>query len=250
MSQVLELPTELRIIIFTHLLTADHPFMIGRCEGDSHRKAEGRLRVASLTHRGAMKATWNDRKYRPIQSAITRVCSTFREEALPLWYSENRFWLIHNEFAPDFSVPNPHRGFHACVSQTPREMFDLMQHVSLCGYTSWPYRVMITLDLKNRQVVGIRYYASNGKEVPIHQQSLIDLNRNVPIHQQIFIDSDRRVPTNHQSFIDSTRQALASKADEDGFAALQAVLAERDDIFEIKRRYLSLQRDRMTPASG
>lgn len=140
-----------------------------------------------------------------------------------MWYSENHFWLIHNEFKPEINVPSPHRGFDTWIYQTPRNMFNYMQHVSLCGYLSWPNRVMVSIDLKNRRIVSIRRYSTWGDELLIRQD-----------------------------FIDSTKQALASKADADGLAALKAVLVERDDLFQISKEYITeapgLQRRQ--PASG
>ncbi|OAF62846.1 hypothetical protein VC83_00196 [Pseudogymnoascus destructans] len=86
-----------------------------------------------------------------------------------------------------------------------------MEHISLCGYAAWPNRILITLDLKNKRVVEMRHYSIYGHELPIYQQS----------------------------FIDSTVQALDSKADEDGFVALQAVLVEQDGIFRISKQHVS-----------
>ncbi|KFY10402.1 hypothetical protein V492_05042, partial [Pseudogymnoascus sp. VKM F-4246] len=154
----------------------------------------------------------NERRNRPKQPPITRVCRTFREEALPLWYAANRFWLIHNEFAvddeEDENPSNQRRGFDDWLSQTPREMFDFMEHVSLCGYAAWPNRVMITLDLKNRRVVSTRHYSTYGDEIPVERENGVEL---------------------------TTRDALATRAGEDGFAALKAVLAVRDGMFRISK---------------
>lgn len=69
---------------------------------------------------------------------------------------------------------------------------------------------MISIDLKNRQVLDVRHYSTYGDELPLYQDD----------------------------YIDSIRQTLASKADEDGLAALQAVLAkEGDSLFRISREY-------------
>lgn len=197
--------------------------MIGRCQ-EERRKTEGSPRDIFSFHQGKFKVRRNDIRNRPIQPSITRVCRTFREETLPLWYSENHFWLIHNEFQPENGVPNPHRGFDAWIFQTPRDMFNIMQHVSLCGYSSWPNRVMISIDLKNRQIVNIRHYSTYGDKLPIYQQE----------------------------FIDSTKQALASRADADGLAVLKAVLAERDSLFQISKQYTTAPPGMMRrePASG
>ncbi|KAL5353302.1 hypothetical protein ACLOAV_001338 [Pseudogymnoascus australis] len=103
-------------------------------------------------------------------------------------------------------------------------MFDFMQHVSLCGYSAWPNRIMITIDLKNRRIVKIWRYSTYGNELPIYQQS----------------------------FIDTAEQALASKADEDVLAPLQALLTERDDIFHIPKRRIDTApgNPRMASPSG
>ncbi|KFY84918.1 hypothetical protein V498_07775, partial [Pseudogymnoascus sp. VKM F-4517 (FW-2822)] len=170
--------------------------------------------------RSAARSTAALETYTPSAQPILR----FRDEALPLWYSENRFWLIHNEFQPENEVPGPYRRFDAWISQTPQNMFDFMEHVSLCGYASWPNRMMITLDLKNRRLVNIRRYSTYGHELPLYHEARTDL----------------------------TRQALASKADADGLAALQAVIAENDDIFWISQRYKTSPLGMMSiePASG
>lgn len=83
---------------------------------------------------------------------------------------------------------------------------------------------MITVDLKNRRIAKIRHYSTYGHELMIYQQS----------------------------FIDKTEQALASKADEDGLAALQALLTERDDIFHIPKWRIDTPPGslRIAPASG
>lgn len=99
-----------------------------------------------------------------------------------------------------------------------------MQHVSLCGYSAWLNRIMITIDLKNRRIVKIRRYSTHGQELPIYQQS----------------------------FIDTAEKALPSKAGEDVLAPFQALLTERDDIFHIPRRRINTPpgNPRMASASG
>lgn len=84
--------------------------------------------------------------------------------------------------------------------------------------------MMITLDLKNRRLVNIRRYSTYGHELPLYHEARTDL----------------------------TRQALASKADADGLAALQAVIAENDDIFRISQGYKTSPPGMMSiePASG
>lgn len=223
-SKFLELSTEIRLLIYSHIITTERPFLIGRCQEERRRKTEGSPRDIASGQAGKPKR--NERRNRPKQPPITRVCRTFREEALSLWYSENRFWLIHNEYEPDIKVPNPPRGFDAWISQTPRGMFDFMQHVSLCGYTTWPNRMMISIDLKNRRLVSARHYSTYGHELPIYQED---------------------------SIIGSTRRALASKADEDGLAALQAVLADQDGMFQISKWQVSAPPGRLkgvAPAAG
>lgn len=222
-SKLLELSAEIRLLIFSHLVTTERPFMIGRCQ-EERRKTQGSPRDIISFRPKQFKVRRNDSRNRPKQPPITRVCRMFREEALPLWYSENRFWLIHNEFEPENEVPSPHRRFDAWISQTPRNMFDFMEHVSLCGYASWPNRMMVSIDLKNRRILSMRRYSTYGDELPIYQEECIE----------------------------STRQALASKADADGLAALQAVMAEWDHIFRISREYQTSPPGMMSiePASG
>lgn len=84
-------------------------------------------------------------------------------------------------------------------------MFNLMQHVSLCGYAGWPNRMMISIDLKNRQVTDTKHYSTFGDEMPIYPSL--------------------------QALIESTKQALATKTD--GLIALKAILLESDSLFEI-----------------
>jgi hypothetical protein len=198
-SKLLELPTELLTLIFSHLLTTKRPFLIGRCQEERRRKTEGSPRDTTAYTR----SKFNSRRHLGLGLS----------EALPLWYSLNRFWLIHNEFQSDDddAIPNPARGFDAWISQTPRGAFDFMENVSLCGYACWPNRCMITLDLKNRRLVGMRHYSIYGHELPIYQQI----------------------------FYDSAVQALAGKAEEDRFAALRAVLVEKDCIFQISKFHVS-----------
>lgn len=79
--------------------------MIGRCQ-EVRRKTEGSPRDIFSFHKSSrFRAKRDNRRNRPKQPPITRVCRTFRKEALPLWYSENRFWLIHNEFEPENEEP-------------------------------------------------------------------------------------------------------------------------------------------------
>lgn len=80
---------------------------------------------------------------------------------------------------------------------------------------------MLTLDPKNRQLVKMRHYSIYTHELPIHQQS----------------------------FFDSFLKVLASKGDEDEFAALKAVLVEEDSIFRISKFHVSspLGRLKRTP---
>jgi hypothetical protein len=68
--------------------------------------------------------------------------------------------------------------------------------------------MMISIDLKNRQITNIRHYSTYGDELPINQET----------------------------FIDSTKKALATEAD--GLAALRAVLLENDRLFDIPQRIL------------
>ncbi|KFX90598.1 hypothetical protein V495_00656 [Pseudogymnoascus sp. VKM F-4514 (FW-929)] len=222
-SSLLDLPSEVRLLIFSDLVTTARPFMIGRVQ-ESRRKTYGSPRDITSFRPKQYKVRRDDSRNRPKQPPITRVCRIFREEALPLWYSRNRFWLIHNEFQPDDDEPSTYRRFDDWISQTPRGMFDFMEHISLCGYATWPNRIMVTLDLKNRRLVSIRRYSTYGDELPIYQEERIE----------------------------STRQTLASKADEDGLAALQAVIAEWDDIFRISQEYYTSPPGMKTiePASG
>ena len=220
--KILELAVEIRRLIFSYNITTERPFMIGRCQED-RRKTEGSPRDIISFYQGKFRVRRDNRTNRPKQPSITRVCRRFCEEALTLWYSENHFWLIHNEFQLENEVPNLHRRFDAWISQTPREMFNFMQH-SLCGYSNWPNRITISIDLKSRQIINIRHYSTYGDNLPIYKQE----------------------------FIDSTKRALASKADSDGLAALKAVLTERDSLFQLSKTYRTSPPGMMRrePASG
>ena len=76
-----------------------------------------------------------------------------------------------------------------------------MESVSLCGYIHWPNRVIITLDLKNRRVVGEHCYSTYGQENPW---------------------SDRW--GDEPSFLNTVQESLAENRDTDRLAALEAVL--------------------------
>ncbi|CAK1360881.1 unnamed protein product [Cercospora beticola] len=109
-SPFLFLSAELRLQIYHHLVIEDHPFLIGRCQEQTkkkYRKQRSTLKAASprdllcsrrLKHPLPMRDDSKD--YRPVQPPITRVSRLIRKESLPIFYAENEFWLIHNEFSP------------------------------------------------------------------------------------------------------------------------------------------------------
>lgn len=196
-SAFLSLSAEIRLQIYAELVTEDFPFLIGRCQ-DKSRKNRRRKDVRSPRDMLASRRLEHipprrdDRMYRPLQPPIARVCRLLREESLPVFYGENRFWLIHNEFTTreetdeifmdldssyhkaqgslyPATVAQPTvstgRGFAKWLAQTPRRMFDIMQHVSICGYgEDWPIRYMISLDLKEREVLNVKRYTTYGDE--------------------------------------------------------------------------------------
>lgn len=93
-------------------------------------------------------------------------------------------------------------------------MFDRMESVSLCGYTNWPNRVIITLDLKNRRVVKGHCYSTYGEE-------------------NCWSDYWDDKP----SFLDTVQKLLAENRHADGLAALEAVLTLCDCIYQIPGGY-------------
>lgn len=220
------LSSEIRLLIFSHLLVTERPFLIGRCQ-EKRGKTYGSPRdIFTFRMKSPFKARRDDTRNRPKQPPITRVCRRFREEALPLFYSQNEFWLIHNEFAPGDSTQEspPPRAFIPWLNQTPRNMFQFMHWVSLCGYSSWPNRMMISINLKKREIISVGHHDTYGDELPIYQDI----------------------------YVDSLRQVLASKSEFDCLEALKALLAEVDYLFHIETEYKTSPpgMQRRQPASG
>tara|TARA_R110002060_G_scaffold13306_7_gene18910 strand:+ start:796 stop:1137 length:342 start_codon:yes stop_codon:yes gene_type:complete len=108
-------------------------------------------------------------------------------------------------------------------------MFDRMESVSLCGYIHWPNRVIITLDLKNRRVVGEHCYSTYGQENPW---------------------SDRW--GDEPSFLNTVQESLAENRDTDRLAALEAVLKLCDCIYQIPGEYYNgpPEMQKLKPAAG
>jgi hypothetical protein len=153
---------------------------------------------------------------------------------LPLFYSENDFWLIHNEFfteeysaeftdlqgpygsAQQSLYPVEHqvsaetatfeRGFAPWIAQTPRKWFDTMQYVSICGYgATWPSRYMVNINLKTRQLRHIQHYTTYDEELPIKPEFSSEI--------QGVLDQDREL--------------------RDAFETLEILLKRLDWMFEI-----------------
>lgn len=185
-SPFLSLSAELRLQIYHHLVIAPHPFLVGRCQEQTKKKYRkhrsttiGRSPRDSLCSRRLKyppPIRDDSKEYRPVQPAITRVCRLLRKESLPIFYAENKFWLIHNEFSPrkgtdplflDLNSPYhkaqgslyppnfdphshsssspssstipqrpPYRAFSPFLSQTPPSLISQIQSLSLCGYGS------------------------------------------------------------------------------------------------------------------
>ena len=197
---------EIRLEIYRYLVTTSRPYLIGRCQEETTRKHNGSPRDF---YPGRHLVTRNDDRSRPIQPPITRLCREVRKEALPLFYSENEFWLIHNEFI-DEKLGAPRRNFETWIMQTPAAMFESMQHVSLCGYQAWPNRMKIDLDLKERTVTQARTYSTYGDELPTYHV-----------------------------FIERIQEALSCEANHDAFHALEAVLRVSDSIWNLSPQHVS-----------
>lgn len=109
-SPFLFLSAELRLQIYHHLVIEDHPFLIGRCQEQTKQKyRKHRSTIIGRSPRDSLCSRRlkypppirdDSKEYRPVQPPITRVCRLLRKESLPIFYAENEFWLIHNEFSP------------------------------------------------------------------------------------------------------------------------------------------------------
>jgi hypothetical protein len=227
-STFLKLPAEVRLQICFEAVKSARPFLIGRCQDETRRKTNGSPRDKFPEARPyPYDIKRNDEPNRPVQPSITRVCWQLRNEALPLFYAENDFWLIHNEFHEydedddlyDEELRNPPRNFDPWVEQTPSHWFDRMQHVTLCGYFGWPSRVMIGIDVKRRSIGRIRWYRTFGDELPAG---------------------------NLQKSIDKIRAKLSDSAHPSGITALKAALKAADWIWNISERWIMARPFRAT----
>jgi hypothetical protein len=213
-STFLELPVEVRLQICFEAVKSARPFLIGRCQDETRRKTNGSPRDF-FPRPGQYDVKRNDEPNRPVQPALTRVCWQLRNEALPVFYAENDFWLIHNEFRDndgDSDIEDSdddeikRRNFDPWIAETPPQLFDLMQHVTLCGYLGMPRRVMIEVDVKHRRVGVMRWYNTFGDELPIE---------------------------NWQKTIDKIRATLSHSAHPSGLSALKAALVATDSMWDI-----------------
>jgi hypothetical protein len=218
-STLMELPVEIRLQICFEAVKSARPFLIGRCQDETRRKVNGSPRdMFPGPHSHKYDVKRNDESNRPVQPSITRVCMQLRNEALPLFYAENDFWLIHNEYPDndgDFDEddceprrfrPIKIRNFSLWIAQTPSKKIDLMQHVTLCGYFGIPRRIMIELNVKHRSVGAIRWYTTFGDELP---------------------------GRNFQKTTEEIRAALSDSAHPSGLDALKAALVAADIIWDI-----------------
>ncbi|KAF1841661.1 uncharacterized protein K460DRAFT_344705 [Cucurbitaria berberidis CBS 394.84] len=202
----LQLSIEIRLQIYAQLVASARPFLIGRCQDKPRRSHNSSPRDFFP---GEHHIERNDQPSRPTQPPITRVCRQIREESLPLFYSDNYFWLIHNEFQPDTNV-SPRRNFDPWIAQTPRNMFDVMRHVSLCGYVAWPTRIMIDVDLKHRSITQVRSYSTYGDELKTYEV-----------------------------FVERIQAALTAEAHSDGITVLKSVLLVCDGIWTLSKEHVS-----------
>ncbi|GIZ47197.1 hypothetical protein CKM354_001029600 [Cercospora kikuchii] len=223
-SPFLALSKELRLTIYEFLLLSDRPFMIGRMQDHGTSRSSRRSpRDVNQRHRPVLQR--HNERHRPIQPPMTRVSRLIRDEALPVFYAINHFWLIHNEFQPwpkdlpTYRLPGPgryselyycdaRRGFHPWLQQTPRSMFNVIQRITLCGYVCWPDRIMIHIDLKARKITGSRHYTTYGDDI-VDPPSWAHFN------------------------IEKSREALEDREHEDGFEALEAVIQASDTIWRM-----------------
>lgn len=206
---LLDLSVEVRLEIYSYVVVSARPFLIGRCQDRRDRKTEGSPRDF-FPGKHAIKR--DDRPNRPVQHPITRACRLIREEALPVFYAENEFWLIHNEFRSDEMDGNDRRqrAFEPWLEQTPRKMFDLMQNISLCGYMAWPSRIKIDLNLKRRELTKMQAYSTYGDQLPLWNSNLKGLGKRLEESMELR-----------------------------GYNALRLILAEVDFIFDLGREHVS-----------
>jgi hypothetical protein len=239
-TSFMDLSAELRLEIYPHLLIRDTPFLIGRCQ---ELKANGFPRK----HRGSprddlnrteIKPLRDDRiVHRPAQPAISRVNRTLRKESLPIFYAENEFWLIHNEYEPEDVAQHGSRGFHPWLQQTPRPMFEHLQRVSLCGYSTWCSRYKIDILLNERKILRERKYSTYGQEMGPWWPRQAE-----PFEDEPFEDEPFEVEPFEDAFaalkallleLDRRREWFANEPFEDAFAALNALLVECDWMFRL-----------------
>lgn len=217
-SRLLELAAEIRLLIYHYLVLSERPFMIGRIQDTPQRPSNGSPRDLFSAFPNGRKVDRNDKPNRPIQPPISRVCTILRKEVLPVFYGENEFWLIHNEFEPtgyQYDETNRlSRNFEPWLNQTPAEIFKHVQHVALCGYTSWPNRAMIRINLKDRALIQVREYSTYGDE--------LDLELGL-----------------REGWLDDVKSALAGRSDEDAKDVLMKVLDKADFLFRIQREHIS-----------
>jgi hypothetical protein len=89
-------------------------------------------------------------------------------------------------------------------------MFEVMQHISLCGYVAWPNRIKIDLDLRHCRVNSVRTYSTYGDELETYE-----------------------------AFVDSICVALTANAHSNRIVALKAVLSVCDGIWDLSKEHIS-----------
>ena len=82
---LLELSSEIRILTFSYVVVIERPFLIGRVQEDRGHTNGSPRDIFTFHQNSPYEVRRDDRRNRPKQPPISRVCRAFREESLPLW---------------------------------------------------------------------------------------------------------------------------------------------------------------------
>lgn len=82
---LLKLSSEIRVLIFSYVVIVDRPFLIGRVQEDRGHTNGSPRDIFIFYKNSPYKVRRDERRSRPKQPPISRVCRAFREESLRLW---------------------------------------------------------------------------------------------------------------------------------------------------------------------